>query len=68
MKPSDDTDERLHGTIIYGNGAVMEARNIIGPGHLESVYQECFEIELIFRFNIKYRLSKAIQVFECISP
>jgi len=34
-------DKRTHEII----GAAMEVHNIIGPGYLEAVYQECLEIE-----------------------
>jgi GxxExxY protein len=34
-------DQRTHAII----GVAMEVHNIMGPGHLEAVYQECLEIE-----------------------
>ncbi len=38
-------DSRTHAII----GAAMEVYNIIGPKHLEAVYQECLEIEFKLR-------------------
>jgi GxxExxY protein len=38
-------DPRTHSII----GASMEVHNIIGPKHLEAVYQECLEIEFEIR-------------------
>jgi len=38
-------DPRTHSII----GAAMEVHNIIGPRHLEAVYQECLEIEIGLR-------------------
>ncbi len=40
-----DRDIRTHEII----GAAMEVHRIIGPGHLEAVYQECLEIEFKLR-------------------
>ena len=40
-----EKDPRTHKII----GAAMEVHNIIGPGHLEEVYQECLEIEFGLR-------------------
>ncbi|MBI2555897.1 MAG: GxxExxY protein, partial [Planctomycetes bacterium] len=34
-------DPRTHAII----GSAMEVHNIVGPGHLEAVHQECLEIE-----------------------
>ena|SRR3990172_289726 len=40
-----EKDTRTHEII----GAAMEVHNIIGPGHLEGIYQECLEIEFAVR-------------------
>lgn len=40
-----EKDPRTHAII----GAAMEVHNIMGPGHLEPVYQECLEIEFELR-------------------
>ena len=41
MKQTIEKDPRTHAII----GAAMEVHNIIGPGYLEAVYHECYEIE-----------------------
>ncbi len=41
MKQTAGKDPRTHAII----GAAMEVHNIIGPGYLEAVYHECYEIE-----------------------
>ena len=41
MKQTNEKDPRTHAII----GAAMEVHNIIGPGYLEAVYHECYEIE-----------------------
>lgn len=40
-----EQDPRTHAII----GAAMEVHRIVGPGHLEAVYQECLEIEFKLR-------------------
>ncbi len=52
-------DPRTHAVI----GAAMEVHITMGPGHLEAVYQECFEIELELR-TIPFT-SKLKQKLEC---
>ena len=53
--------------LIYKNeafqiiGAAMEVHNTLGPGFLESVYQEAMEIELTKR-NIPFVPQKRIQI------
>ena len=43
-------------------GAAMEVHNILGPGFLESVYEEAFAIELDLR-NISYKRQYPIDIF-----
>ena len=43
------------------NGAAMEVHKTLGPGFLESVYQEAMEIELAKR-NIPFVAQKRIQI------
>jgi GxxExxY protein len=43
-------------------GAAMEVHKILGPGFLESVYEEAFAIELDLQ-NISYKRQHAIDIF-----
>jgi GxxExxY protein len=43
-------------------GAAMEVHTILGPGFLESVYEEAFAIELDLR-NIPYKRQQSIDIF-----
>ncbi len=43
-------------------GAAMEVHTILGPGFLESVYEEAFAIELDLR-NISYKRQYPIDIF-----
>ena len=43
-------------------GAAMEVHKILGPGFLESVYDEAFAIELDLR-NIHYERQRSIDIF-----
>lgn len=43
-------------------GAAMEIHKILGPGFLESVYEEAFAIELDLR-NISYKRQYPIDIF-----
>jgi len=43
-------------------GAAMEVHKILGPGFLESVYEEAFAIELDLR-NISYKRQYPIDIF-----
>jgi GxxExxY protein len=43
-------------------GVAMEVHNELGPGFLEAVYQEAFEIELI-RQNIPYEREKTLNIY-----
>ena len=51
-------DPRTHAII----GAAMEVHNIVGPGHLEAVYQECLEIEFKLR-NISFIPQPRLKIF-----
>jgi GxxExxY protein len=57
------TDERTYAII----GAAMEVHRILGPGHLEAVYQEALEIELTLRgmsFEHKPKLAIGYKGYE----
>ncbi len=43
-------------------GAAIEVHKILGPGFLESVYEEAFAIELGLR-NVSYERQRSIDVF-----
>jgi len=43
-------------------GAAMEVHEILGPGFLESVYEEAFAIELDLR-NMSYKRQHSIDIF-----
>ena len=43
-------------------GVAMEVHNELGPGFLEAVYQEAFEIELVNQ-NIPYEREKVLTIF-----
>ena len=45
MEPSRDLDSLAHATI----GAAIEVHRALGPGYLESVYEEALAIELSLR-------------------
>ena len=45
MEPSHDLDSLAHATI----GAAIEVHRALGPGYLESVYEEALAIELSLR-------------------
>jgi GxxExxY protein len=51
-------DPRTHAII----GTAIEVHNIIGPGHLEAVYQECLEIEFGLR-KIQYIAQPRLEIF-----
>lgn len=53
-----ERDQRTH-TII---GVAMEVHRIIGPGHLEAVYQECMEIEFDLR-KIPFVSQPRLEIF-----
>ena len=53
-----DRDLRTHAII----GAAMEVHRIVGPGHLEAVYQECLEIELKLR-DIPFISQPRLEIF-----
>lgn len=56
-EPSQRADELAHQVI----GAAIEVHRILGPGYLESVYEEALAIEFDLR-NIPYTRQKAICV------
>jgi GxxExxY protein len=43
-------------------GAAIEVYNVLGPGFLEAVYQEAFEIEFTDR-GIPFELQKELRIF-----
>ena len=51
-------DKRTHEII----GVAMEVHRIIGPGHLEAVYQECLEMEFDER-KIPYVSQPQLQIY-----
>ncbi|HHT9116293.1 MAG TPA: GxxExxY protein [Candidatus Wunengus californicus] len=51
-------DPRTHAII----GSAMEVHNIVGPGHLEAVHQECLEIEFKLR-NISFIPQPRLEIF-----
>ncbi len=53
-----DRDIRTHAII----GAAMEVHRIVGPGHLEAVYQECLEIEFKLR-DIPFISQPRVEIF-----
>lgn len=53
-----ERDQRTHAII----GAAMEVHGIIGPGHLEAVYQECMEIEFDLR-KIPFISQPRLEIF-----
>lgn len=53
-----DRDRRTYAII----GAAMEVHRIVGPGHLEAVYQECLEIELKLR-DIPFISQPRLEIF-----
>lgn len=53
-----ERDQRTHAII----GTAMEVHNIVGPGHLEAVYQECLEIEFTKR-NISFISKPQIDIY-----
>ncbi|HNW55048.1 MAG TPA: GxxExxY protein [Bacteroidales bacterium] len=55
--------ELLHSELTYEIiGAAMEVHATLGPGFLESVYQEAFAIELLSR-KISFDTEKRIDIF-----
>ena len=55
--------ELLHSELTYEIiGAAMEVHATLGPGFLESVYQEAFAIELLSR-KIPFDTEKRIDIF-----
>jgi len=58
MIQSNNKDQRTHAII----GAAMEVHRIIGPGHLEAVYQECLEIEFKLR-NIPFISQPKLNIY-----
>ncbi|MEK7815963.1 MAG: GxxExxY protein [Pseudomonadota bacterium] len=57
MEPSKELDELANSVI----GAAIEVHRHLGPGYLESVYEEALGIELMER-HIPYRLQHLISV------
>src|SRR5437879_4969818 len=57
-EPSAELDKLAHDVI----GAAIEVHRILGPGYLESIYEEALCIELTLR-NIPFRRQVPISVF-----
>ena len=57
MEPSSDLDALAHQTI----GAAIDVHRALGPGYLESVYEEALAIELSLR-NIPFARQPEISV------
>src|SRR3989337_3398966 len=55
---SMDRDIRTYAII----GAAMEVHRIVGPGHLEAVYQECLEIEFKLK-DIPFISQPRLEIF-----
>jgi len=53
-----EKDPRTHAII----GAAIEVHNVIGPGKLEAVYQECLELEFEER-NIPFISQPKVDIF-----
>ena len=53
-----ERDIRTHEII----GAAMEVHRIVGPGHLEAVYQECLEIEFKLK-DIPFISQPSLEIF-----
>ena len=53
-----EQDPRTHAII----GAAMEVHRIVGPGHLEAVYQECLEIEFKLK-DIPFISQPSLEIF-----
>ena len=56
-EPSREIDELAHAVI----GAAIEVHRVLGPGYLESVYEEALAVEFQLR-NISYERQKGLVV------
>jgi GxxExxY protein len=57
MEPEDEVDRLAHAVI----GAAIEVHRLLGPGHLEAVYQKAMEVELGLR-SIPFAFQRPVDV------